>query len=84
MLISNILISLLIGGIAGWLAGLIQRGHGFGLMTNIIIGIAGGFVGNLIFGLFGIQDTNFIGTIAVSTIGAIIVLSIASMFKKAS
>lgn len=79
---TNILIALIIGGIAGWLAGLIRRGHGFGIVTNIILGIIGGVVGGLIFSFLGIQDTNFIGSIAVSTIGAVIVLAIANALKK--
>jgi len=80
---TNILISLLIGGIAGYLAGLIRKGHGFGIVTNIILGIIGGFVGGYIFSLFGVQDTNFIGSILVSTVGAVVVLLIASLFKRA-
>ncbi len=92
---TNILIALIIGGITGWLAGLIRRGHGFGIVTNIILGIIGGVVGGLIFSIIGgvvgglififlgIQDTNFIGSIAVSTIGAVIVLAIANALKKA-
>lgn len=78
----NIIISLIIGGIAGWLAGLIRKGEGFGFFGNIILGIIGGAVGGWVFGLIGIQDTNFIGSIVVSTIGAVIVLAIANLFRK--
>ena len=78
----SIIISLIIGGIAGLLAGIIRKGHGFGFFGNIIIGLLGGFFGNIIFGFFGIQDTNFIGSILVSTIGAVALLYIISLFNK--
>jgi len=79
----NILIALLIGGIAGWLASLIRGGQGFGFFGNIVLGIIGGVIGGVAFGFLGIEDTNFIGSILVSTVGAVIVLVIASFFKKA-
>jgi uncharacterized membrane protein YeaQ/YmgE (transglycosylase-associated protein family) len=78
----GIIISLIIGGIAGLLAGIIRRGHGFGFFGNIIVGLVGGFIGNIIFSAFGIQDTNFIGSIAVSTIGAVVLLLVLGMFGK--
>jgi len=82
MLITNIIIALLIGGIAGWLAGLIKRGEGFGLFGNIGIGIVGGILGSLLFSLLGVEDVNFIGSIFVSTVGAILILAIANAFSK--
>ncbi len=74
--------SLIIGGIAGWLAGLIRRGEGFGILVNILIGIAGGFIGGIIFGLLGIDnaDTNWIGSLVISTIGAVVLLFIVNLF----
>lgn len=76
----DIIIGLLLGGIAGWLAGLIRRGEGFGIIGNIVIGIIGGLVGSLVFGLFGLEGTNIIGSLIVSTIGAIILLAILNFF----
>jgi uncharacterized membrane protein YeaQ/YmgE (transglycosylase-associated protein family) len=78
----SFIISLIVGGIAGLLAGLIRKGKGYGFFGNIIIGLIGGFVGNLIFGLFGITDTNFIGSIVVSTVGAVILLSVLGFVKR--
>lgn len=78
----SIIISLIIGGIAGLLAGMIRKGSGFGLVGNIVIGLFGGFIGNIIFGLLGINDTNFIGSIFVSTIGAVVLLFILGIFQK--
>ena len=79
---SGLLVSLFIGGLAGLLAGMIRKGHGFGFFGNIVVGIVGGFIGNFVFGLFGVQDTNLIGSIVVSTIGAIILLYLISFFNK--
>jgi uncharacterized membrane protein YeaQ/YmgE (transglycosylase-associated protein family) len=76
----NFIISLVTGGIAGLLAGMIRKGSGFGFFGNVIVGLIGGFVGNLIFSFFGIQDTNFIGSIFVSTIGAVLLLFIFGIF----
>lgn len=79
----SLLYALLIGAIAGWLAGKIMKGGGFGLVLNIVIGIVGGIVGNWAFGAFGISISNgLIGDIITGAIGAIIILFIASLFKK--
>lgn len=78
--IVSILVFLAIGAIAGWLAGLIFKGGGFGLLWNIIIGIVGGIIGGWIFG--GFFGEGWIGGIITAVIGAIILLWIASMIKK--
>ena len=82
----SLLITLFIGGLAGLLAGLIYRGHGFGFLSNIVIGVVGSFIGSFVFGLMGIQDTNFLGTIVVSTIGSVILLFVLNLLgvKKAN
>lgn len=69
------------GAIVGWLAGLIIRGSGFGLLWNILIGIGGAFTGNFLFGLIGWEATNWIGKIAAGVIGAIVLLWIATKIK---
>lgn len=69
------------GAIVGWLAGLIIRGSGFGLLWNILIGIGGAFIGNLLFGLIGWEATNWIGKIAAGVIGAIVLLWLATKIK---
>jgi len=76
----SVLVFLAIGAIAGWLAGLIMKGGGFGLLWNIIIGIVGGIVGGWLFGsLFG---EGWIGGIITAAIGAIILLFIVGLIKK--
>jgi uncharacterized membrane protein YeaQ/YmgE (transglycosylase-associated protein family) len=77
----NLIISLIIGGIAGWLAGLIKRGEGFGIPANILIGIGGSFVGGILFGLIGIEENNWIGNLVISTIGAVVLLFIFNLFS---
>jgi len=80
MELTSILIFLAIGAVAGWLAGLIFKGGGFGLLWNIIIGIVGGIVGGWLFG--GFFGEGWIGGIITAVIGAIILLWIASMINK--
>jgi uncharacterized membrane protein YeaQ/YmgE (transglycosylase-associated protein family) len=77
----NIIIWILIGGISGWLAGLINKGSGFGFFGNIVVGLIGSVVGGYLFGLFGIPDTNFVGSIIVSTVGAVALLFIVNIFS---
>lgn len=73
---SGLLVAIIVGGIAGFIAGQIRKGSGYGFFGNIIVGIIGAFVGSLVLGLFGIQDTNILGEIIVATVGALIFLAI--------
>ena len=67
----NLLYVLLIGAIAGWLAGKIMKGGGFGLLLNIVLGIVGGFVGNWLFGVLNINLLEgVIGDVLTGGIGA--------------
>ena len=69
---------IIIGIVAGFLAGKIMRGGGFGLVINLLLGILGGWV----FALFGLAASGLIGSLITSTVGAILVLWIASLFSK--
>jgi uncharacterized membrane protein YeaQ/YmgE (transglycosylase-associated protein family) len=60
---------------------LVTKGEGFGFFGNIIVGLIGGLIGNFIFGFFGFSDPNFIGSIIVSTVGAVILLYFINMFR---
>lgn len=73
---------LIIGAIAGWLAGMIKKGKGFGLGGNLIVGILGAMLGGILFGLIGLQSTGMIGSLVVSTIGAVLLLSLINKFMK--
>jgi len=65
---------ILVGIIAGWLAGKIMRGTGFGLLGDLIIGVVGSLLGGFVFGLLGVSSYNVIGSIAIATAGAILLL----------
>lgn len=77
----GLIYSLIIGGIAGLLAGVIRKGSGFGFFGNIVVGIIGGFVGGFLADLVGLKgDANLLGQILTSTVGAIVLLSILNFF----
>ncbi len=71
---------LIIGLIAGWLAGKIARGRGFGCITDIVLGIVGSFIGGWIFVKLGISGLGFWYSLAAATLGAVILVSIAHLF----
>jgi uncharacterized membrane protein YeaQ/YmgE (transglycosylase-associated protein family) len=74
---------ILIGAVAGWLAGQIMKGGGFGLLVNIVLGIIGGAVGGWLFGQLGISAGGGLGgSLITATVGAVAVLFVASLFKK--
>ena len=71
----SLLAILIIGAIAGWLAGLIVKGYGFGLLGNIIIGIIGAFVGTWLLGRLGVSlGSGIAGAIINAVIGAVALL----------
>jgi uncharacterized membrane protein YeaQ/YmgE (transglycosylase-associated protein family) len=74
---------LIIGALAGWGAGKIMQGGGFGLLMNIILGIIGGVVGGWVFGLLGISSNGgLIGSLVTALVGAVLVLYVARLIKK--
>ena len=78
-----ILITLAIGALAGWLAGQIRNGYGFGLMGNIIVGILGSFIGGWIFQQLNIgAGAGLLGTIIVAVIGALVLLFLIGLIRR--
>ena len=75
----NIFYFLLIGGVAGWLAGKIMQGHGLGLWINIAVGAVGALLGGFLFGQLGIEMHGLIGQLLTATIGAIALLWLAKL-----
>jgi uncharacterized membrane protein YeaQ/YmgE (transglycosylase-associated protein family) len=73
---------ILIGLVAGWLAGLIVKGSGSGLLLNIVIGIVGALLGGFLFRLMGLHTTGMWGSLITSLIGAIVLLLIVSLFTR--
>jgi uncharacterized membrane protein YeaQ/YmgE (transglycosylase-associated protein family) len=71
---------LIIGLIAGWLAGKIARGRGFGCIADIVLGIVGSFIGGWVFVKLGIFGGGFWYSLAAATLGAVILVSIAHLF----
>ncbi|MBV6406334.1 MAG: GlsB/YeaQ/YmgE family stress response membrane protein [Flavobacteriales bacterium] len=78
----GILWSLIVGGIAGWLAGRLMKGDGYGLLVNIVLGIVGGFVGDLVFGVLGLSATHLIGRIICATVGAVLLIVVVRAVRK--
>jgi uncharacterized membrane protein YeaQ/YmgE (transglycosylase-associated protein family) len=78
----NLLWFLIIGALAGWLAGKITRGKGFGLLTNLIIGVVGAFLGGMLFRLVGMKAIGTIGELFTATVGAVVLLFLLSKLKK--
>jgi uncharacterized membrane protein YeaQ/YmgE (transglycosylase-associated protein family) len=73
----------LVGILAGWLAGQITKGRGFGLLGDLIVGILGSLLGSFLFGLIGIFAYGLLGRLVMSVIGAIVLLWLIRLFKKA-
>ncbi|MBR1188835.1 MULTISPECIES: GlsB/YeaQ/YmgE family stress response membrane protein [unclassified Bradyrhizobium] len=79
----GIIAALIIGAIAGWLAGKIVRGAGFGLIGNIVIGIIGAFLASWLLPQLGVSlGAGWIRDIVNATIGAVIILVILSLVKR--
>ena len=75
---------IVVGLIAGWLAGKVMKGGGYGVIVDIILGILGGVVGGWIFGVLGIwRGGGIIGSLVVAFIGAVILVWITRLVKKA-
>ena len=70
----NLLWLLLIGLVAGWLAGVIMKGKGFGLLGDLVLGVLGALLGGFLFGLLGIATAGLLGTLVMATVGAIVLL----------
>ena len=83
MALEGLVIFLVIGAVAGWLAGQIMSGGGFGLVGDVIVGIIGSIIGGWLFGVLGITVGGWIGQIVAALIGAIILIAIIRAVKRA-
>lgn len=81
----TLIIWLLVGAIAGWLAGVIVKGHGFGLVGNIIVGIVGAFLAGWLLPLAGLNigGSAIVSAIIYAMIGAIVLLVLIGLIKRA-
>ena len=73
---------LLIGIAAGWLAGQIMKGGGFGLIGDLIVGVIGALVGGFLFGLFGLSAVGRLGSLVTATVGAIALIALLRVINR--
>ena len=74
---------IIIGAIAGWLAGKIMKGGGFGLVMNIVLGVTGSVVGGWLFSFLGISAANStLGSLVTALAGAVLILYVGRLIKK--
>jgi uncharacterized membrane protein YeaQ/YmgE (transglycosylase-associated protein family) len=82
--VESLLVFIIIGAIAGWLAGLIVKGYGFGLLGNIVVGIVGALIAGWLFPALGISlGTGIVAAIIYAVIGAVILLVLIRLVKSA-
>ena len=79
----SLLIFLVVGALAGWLAGMVVKGGGMGLVADIIVGVIGSFIGGWLFGYFHLfHGTGFIGNVVGATVGAILLLLLIRLVRR--
>ena len=74
---------IIVGLIAGWLAGQVMKGGGYGVLADIVLGILGGILGGWLFGKMGLGSSSTIGSIIVAFIGAVILVGLTRLVKRA-
>jgi uncharacterized membrane protein YeaQ/YmgE (transglycosylase-associated protein family) len=79
----NFLWFAIIGIVAGWLAGQLMKGAGFGLVGNLVVGVLGAFVGGLLFSALGLSAYGTLGAVVTATVGAVVLLAIVGALKRA-
>lgn len=80
----GLIIMLVVGAVAGWLAGLVMKGRGFGVIGNVIVGILGAIVGGWLFKTLGISiGGEMVGALVTALVGAVVLLFVAGLIKKA-
>lgn len=79
----NLLIFLIIGALAGWLAGVVMKGRGFGVVINMVVGVLGAFFGGWLLPRLGVSFGGDIGVFITAFIGAVLLLAIIGLIKKA-
>jgi len=79
----DLVLIIAIGLLAGWLAGRIMKGGGYGLVGNLVIGVIGAIIGGYIFEIIGIPVSSLFGTLVSAVVGAIVFLYVIQLIKKA-
>ena len=78
----DILIWIISGIIAGWIAGLLVRGRGFGLIGDLIIGLLGGLIGGWLASLLGIQASSWLAQVLVAALGGVVLVAIIRLIRR--
>lgn len=84
MTLTSLVIWLLIGLVAGWIAGEVMKGDGFGLVGNIIVGIIGAIVGGFLLSAIGLDPGGFVGEVIQAFLGALAFLAIVAVVRGAT
>jgi uncharacterized membrane protein YeaQ/YmgE (transglycosylase-associated protein family) len=74
--------TILIGLLAGWLAGMLMRGSGYGIIADIVLGLVGAVVGRAIFMALGVMPQGALGLLTMATVGALVLVGIAHALKR--
>jgi uncharacterized membrane protein YeaQ/YmgE (transglycosylase-associated protein family) len=78
----EVLALLITGGLAGWIAGALFRGAGYGLVINIVLGIVGGLIGGKLFGLAGVRPDGWLVEVAMAVVGVVLLLALVSLVRR--
>ena len=73
---------LVVGLVAGWLAGQFMKGGGYGLVGDLIVGVIGALLGGCLFGLLGISASGLLGSLVTATVGAVVLIALLRVIKK--
>ncbi|HSP14592.1 MAG TPA: GlsB/YeaQ/YmgE family stress response membrane protein [Thermoanaerobaculia bacterium] len=83
MTVTGLIWFLLIGLIAGWLAGQVMRGGGYGVIGDMIVGVIGALIGGWLFGLLGISAGGLIGSLITAFVGAVLLILLLRLIRRA-
>ena len=80
-MLNNVIWFLIIGAVAGWLAGQLVRGHGFGFLVDMIVGVVGAFIGGFLLSVIGIETYGLWGQLIASAVGAVVLVLVIRAFS---
>jgi uncharacterized membrane protein YeaQ/YmgE (transglycosylase-associated protein family) len=78
----TLLYIIIVGIVAGFLAGKIMKGSGFGLLGDLVVGVVGAVLGGFVFGLIGLHGSGYLGEILIAVIGACLLLWLVRRIKR--
>lgn len=80
----QLIVLIVVGLIAGWLAGVIRKGRGFGVVGNLVVGVVGAAIGGLLLPIFGLHAVGVVGGILSATVGAVVLLWIVELINRST